>query len=105
MLAEVALAAAVFSTVDPGTAAAPLDFKVNLLRPVLPDMRDITAKAKVEHRGRTLAIASCRITNADGKPVAIATGSSMYLPGRPASLTGVEQLASESNDPEDEPGA
>ena len=105
MLAEFALGTAVHSTVDPGTAAAPLDFKVNFLRPVLPDMRELTAEAKVEHRGRTLAIASCRISNADGKPVALATGSSMYLPGRPASLAGVEQLASESNDPEDEPGA
>ena len=105
MLAEIALSGAVFSTVEAGTAIAPLDFKVNFLRPVLPDMRELSAEARVEHRGRTLAIASCQITNADGKPVALATGSSMYLPGRPASLTGVEQLASESNDPEDEPGA
>jgi hypothetical protein len=68
-------------------------------------MRDLTARAEVVHRGRTLAIASCRIENADGKPVALATGSSMYLPGRPASLIGVEQLGSGSSDPEDEPGA
>ncbi|HEU4979815.1 MAG TPA: hypothetical protein VFT14_01270 [Solirubrobacterales bacterium] len=41
--------------------------------------------------------------SADGKPVALATGSSMYLPGRPANLTGVEQLGSESD--ADEAGA
>ena len=71
----------------------------------MPDGRDLTGSAEVVHRGRTLAIASCRIDNADGKPVALATGTSMYLPGRPASLVGVEQLGSESEDPEDEPGA
>jgi acyl-coenzyme A thioesterase PaaI-like protein len=65
-------------------------------------MRELTAEAEVIHRGRSLAIASCRVTNADGKPVALATGSAMYLPGRPASLTGVEQLGSSD---ENEPGA
>jgi uncharacterized protein (TIGR00369 family) len=75
-------------------ATAILDLKVNLLRPVIPDMRDLTAEAEVIHRGRTISIAACRVTNADGKPVGLATGSAMYLPGRPASLTGVEQLGS-----------
>jgi len=94
MLAELSLAGAAFSTVEPGVAIAPLDLKINFLRPVLPDMRDLTAEAEVIHRGRSIAITSCRVTNADGKPVALATGSSMYLPGRPASLIGVEQLGS-----------
>jgi uncharacterized protein (TIGR00369 family) len=102
LLAEFALTGAVFTTAAPGEAIATLDLKVNLLRPVLPDMRELTAEAEVIHRGRSLAIASCRVTNADGKPVALATGSAMYLPGRPASLTGVEQLGSSD---ENEPGA
>jgi uncharacterized protein (TIGR00369 family) len=98
MLADFALTGAAFSTAEAGTAVAPLDFKVNFLRPVYPDMRDLVAEARVEHRGRTLSISSCRITNADGKLVALATGTSMYLPGRPASLTGVDQLGSSSGD-------
>jgi uncharacterized protein (TIGR00369 family) len=105
MLADFALTCAAFTTAPAGTAIAPLDLKVNFLRPVAPDMRELTAESRVEHRGRTLSIASCRITNADDKPVALATGSSMYLPGRPASLVGVEQLGSTSGDPEDETGA
>jgi uncharacterized protein (TIGR00369 family) len=92
MLAETTLASAAFSTIEPGTALAPLDLKVNFLRPVHPDGRELTARAEVIHRGRRLSISSCRVTNADGKPVALATGSSMYLPGRPANLTGIEQL-------------
>jgi uncharacterized protein (TIGR00369 family) len=104
MLAESALGAAAFSTVEAGTAVASLDLKVNYLRPVFPDGEPIVAKARLLHRGRTLAIVGVAITNAEGKQVALATGSSMYLPGRPANLVGVE-LGSGSSDPEDDPGA
>ena len=90
LLAEVTLASAAFSTVEPGTALAPLDLKVNFLRPVHPDGRELIGRAEIVHRGRSLAVSSCRVENADGKPVALATGSSMYLPGRPANLLGVE---------------
>ena len=105
MLAEAAMAGAVFSTAPAGTAIAPLDLKVNYLRPAFPDDHDLIARARVQHQGRTLAIASAELTNFEGKSVALATGSSMYLPERPASLRGVDQLGSSSSDPEDEPGA
>jgi uncharacterized protein (TIGR00369 family) len=98
MLAEATLASAAFSTIERGTAIAPLDLKVNFLRPVLPDGRELTARAEVAHRGRSLAISNCRVENADGKPVALATGSAMYLPGRPANLAGIEQLGAASPD-------
>jgi uncharacterized protein (TIGR00369 family) len=104
MLAESAMTSAAFSTAVPDTAVAPLDFKVNYLRPVFPDGNDLTARARILHRGRTLLIAAAEIANAEGKQVALATGSSMNLPGRPANLVGVE-LGSGSSDPEDDPGA
>ena len=104
MLAESAMGAAAFSTVDPGTAVASLDLKVNYLRPVFPDGEPIVARARIIHQGRTLAVTTVGITNAEGKQVALATGSSMFLPGRPANLVGVE-LGSGSSDPEDDPGA
>jgi uncharacterized protein (TIGR00369 family) len=104
MLAEAAMASAAFSTAPAGTAVATLDFKVNYLRPVFPDGEDLTARARILHRGRTLAIAAADVTNSEGKQVALATGSSMFLPGRPANLVGVE-LGSGSSDPEDDPGA
>jgi uncharacterized protein (TIGR00369 family) len=104
MLAESAMTSAAFSTAGSDTAVAPLDFKVNYLRPAFPDGNDLTARARILHRGRTLVIAAAEITNAEGKQVALATGSSMYLPGRPANLVGVE-LGSGSSDPEDDPGA
>jgi uncharacterized protein (TIGR00369 family) len=104
MLAESAMTSAAFSTAPADTAVATLDFKVNYLRPVFPDGNDMTARARILHRGRTLVVAAAELTNAEGKQVALATGSSMYLPGRPANLIGVE-LGSSSSDPEDDPGA
>jgi uncharacterized protein (TIGR00369 family) len=97
MLADMAMGIAVETTAPPGTAVAGLDLKVNYLRPALPDGRDLTARASVIHAGRTLVIARAEVENADAKPVALATGSSMYLPGRPASLGEVE-LAAEADD-------
>jgi uncharacterized protein (TIGR00369 family) len=104
MLAESAMTSAAFSTAPADTAVATLDFKVNYLRPVFPDGNEMTASARILHRGRTLVVAAAELTNTEGKKVALATGSSMYLPGRPANLIGVE-LGSGSSDPEDDPGA
>jgi uncharacterized protein (TIGR00369 family) len=89
MLGEVAISGAVFSTAPAGTAIAPLDLKVNYLRPVLPDGGELLAAATVVHRGRRLAVANAELTK-DGERVALATGSAMYLPERPADLAGVE---------------
>jgi uncharacterized protein (TIGR00369 family) len=78
MLADFAMLGAVESTAPAGLAFAGLDLKVNFLRPVPPGA------------GRTLAITRATVTNPEGKPVMLATGSSIYLPGRPASLGEVE---------------
>jgi uncharacterized protein (TIGR00369 family) len=92
MLADTAMMIAVLTTAPAGTAIAALDLKANFLRPVAGDGRDLTARAMVEHTGRTLAISRARLENADGKPVLLATGTAMYLPGRPASLGGETEL-------------
>jgi uncharacterized protein (TIGR00369 family) len=86
MLADFAMIAAAETLREPGVATAGLDVKVNFLRPVEPDGADLVGAAEVIHRGRTLAITSATVANSEGKNVALATGSSMYLPGRPASL-------------------
>jgi uncharacterized protein (TIGR00369 family) len=95
MLADFAMLAAVQTTTAAGLAFAGLDVKVNFLRPVACDGRELAARAEVVHAGRTIAITRATVTNADGRPVALATGSSMYLPGRPASLGEVELGARE----------
>lgn len=75
LVADTALACAIQTTMQSGDAFLPLDVKVNYLRPVFPDGRLLTATAEVTHRGRSLAVAHTTVHNADGKPVALATGS------------------------------
>lgn len=86
MLADFAMNIAVLTTAPAGTAIAGVDLKVNFLRPVPSDDRDLIAEAEVEHSGRTLAISRCKVSNADGKPVLLATGTAMYLPGQEMAL-------------------
>ena len=81
MLAEAAITSAIRTTARAGTVFVAIDLKVNFLRPVLPDDRELLARARVRHPGRTIAIGECDIVNADDKPVALATGSAMALAG------------------------
>ena len=81
--ADTAINSAVTTTLPPGTSFGTLDLKVNFLRPVTPDSRELVARATVEQRGRTIAVTTCRVDDADGKRVAMATGSAMVSPGRP----------------------
>lgn len=85
-----ALASATQTTTEPGMAHVPVDLKVNFLRPVLPDpeLRELTAVGRVVHRGRTLSVADAEVTGVDGKLVAIARGTSMFLPDQPADAHG-----------------
>jgi uncharacterized protein (TIGR00369 family) len=87
MLAGTAIDGTVQTTLPAGTAFAPVDLKVYFLRPVPPDGRDLVARGTVIHRGRGMAIGTSDVFNADGKKVAVATGSAVILPGRPATVT------------------
>jgi uncharacterized protein (TIGR00369 family) len=100
MLADAAMQTAVVSTAGPGTAIAGLDLKVNYLRPAPADGRELTARAEIVHSGRTLAITRSEVANADGKPVALATGSSMHLSDRPAALGDAEFPSSAPSAPD-----
>ena len=51
-------------------AFAPVTLKVYFLRPVPPDGRDLVARGTVIHRGRSIAIGTSEVFNADGKKVA-----------------------------------
>ena len=93
MLADGALSCAVMTINSAGSSFAPLDLKVNYLRPVLPDGGLLTARATLVHRGRSMAVATAEITNEGGNRVALASSSNMLLPGRPWSdLAGDREL-------------
>jgi uncharacterized protein (TIGR00369 family) len=81
LLADTAMASAAQTTCPPRTTATPLDLRVNYVRPVPADGRDLLGKATIVHRGRSLAIASTDIENADGKRVAMATGTALIRAG------------------------
>ncbi|MGH2683453.1 MAG: PaaI family thioesterase [Actinomycetota bacterium] len=74
---------AVTTTLPPATSFGTLDLKINFLRPVTADGRDLVAEARVVHRGRTIAVTTAEVEDADGKRVAMATSSAMILPGVP----------------------
>jgi uncharacterized protein (TIGR00369 family) len=86
LLAEAAMMGAIQTKLPAGTAFAPIDLKVNYLRPLATDGREARAAGRVLHAGRRIAVANAEVRDADGKPVAVATGSAMLLPGRAASL-------------------
>ena len=83
LLADTVLGTAVQTTLPARTVYSPLDLKVNYLRPVFADGRDLVATATVAHRGRTLAVANAEIFNADGKKVAVAAGTAMIREDQP----------------------
>jgi uncharacterized protein (TIGR00369 family) len=105
MLAGTAIDGAVQTTLPAGTAFGPVDLKVYFLRPVPPDGRDLMARGTVIHRGRSMAIGTSEVFDADGKKVAVATGSAVILPGRPATVTTELRLPplDESEDDEERP--
>lgn len=82
-VADAAITLAVATTVPAATAYSPLDMKVYYLRPVRPDDGELTARAKVVHRGRTIAVVICDVTDQRGRLVAQVSGSVLILPGRP----------------------
>jgi uncharacterized protein (TIGR00369 family) len=86
MVADSAIASSIHTTLPAKTAYASIDLKVTFIRPVMPDGRDLVARASVIHRGKTLATASCIVENADGKQVATAVGSAMIFADRTPTL-------------------
>jgi len=79
LLADLAMALAVQTTMPEGGRFASLDAKVNFVRPVAGDGSPVKALATVQHRGRNLAIAEAELIDSDGRRVALASGSSAIL--------------------------
>ena len=74
LLAKSAAAAAVQATASRGTGFTALDVKMNFLRAVPADGRELLATGTVLHRGGRLAIATSEVTHGDVR-VAVLTGT------------------------------
>lgn len=80
LLADTALTSAAQTTVAAGTAIAPLDLRVQYLRPLMPDGGDIKVTATVFHRGKTMGVVNAEILNPEGKVAATATSTFLVVP-------------------------
>jgi uncharacterized protein (TIGR00369 family) len=76
LLAGAAITAAIL-TAPPGADFVPVELKLNYLRPLASDGRLAHAHARVIHAGRRMAVARAEVTDADGRPIAVASGSAI----------------------------
>ncbi len=77
-----ALACVVHSMLKKGEALTTTEFKVNLLRPVLPDMGEVTCEASIVTRGRTIGVSEARLTDNCGRLLAFGTETCSIFPAR-----------------------
>jgi uncharacterized protein (TIGR00369 family) len=75
MLAGAAIDAAMQTAAPAATRFAPLELKLNYLRPLASDGREATAHATLVHGGRRTAVARAEVADADGRAIAVASGS------------------------------
>jgi uncharacterized protein (TIGR00369 family) len=68
---------AIWSTLEKGVSQTTLEFKISMVRPILPDMGLIKAEGVVLNRGRRIGTAEGRIT--DGKGRLLAHGTTTCL--------------------------
>ncbi|MGI9183363.1 MAG: PaaI family thioesterase [Solirubrobacteraceae bacterium] len=77
VLADATISSAAGTTILAGTEFTPIELKLNLLRPLVTDGRPARADARVVHAGRRIAVATAEVTDADGRTIAIASGSGL----------------------------
>lgn len=81
-LADSSLSGAFSSVLAENEICAPLDLKVQYIRPAFPDDTQLRCESRIMHRGKTFATAQAEITNEQGKTVALATSSATVITGR-----------------------
>lgn len=98
--ADSSLAGAFSSMLDRDQIVAPLDLKVQFVRPAFPDGKLLRCEARVVHSGRTFAAGQAEIVHENGKTIALATSSATIISGRSwASFAVVDEAPSPSVDP------
>src|SRR5262245_29132039 len=82
-IADAALGMAYAATLEDGDSSTTLELKINFLRPVW--QARLIADGVVVHRGRTVGLTECSITDEQGRLIARATSTCMTLRGSQAS--------------------
>ncbi|MGB8851593.1 MAG: PaaI family thioesterase [Candidatus Acidiferrales bacterium] len=78
-IADAAMGMAFASTLEEGESFTTLELKINFLKPVWSDR--LAAAGHVVHRGKTVGLVECTVTNSKGDRVAFATSTYMALRG------------------------
>jgi uncharacterized protein (TIGR00369 family) len=81
-LADLAMGAACYTTLESGESFTTLELKINYLKPIWTGR--LTARARVKKGGRTVALLECEIEDEKGSLVAFATSTCMILRGEGA---------------------
>jgi uncharacterized protein (TIGR00369 family) len=81
-LLDSAMGCAVYSTAGAGLHCPTLELKVNLVRAITLATGTVRAVGTVLHRGRTTALAEGRIEDRDGRLLAHATTTCLFVPAR-----------------------
>ncbi len=76
-LADAAVTAAIRTAEPAAGRFAGVELKLNYLRPLASDARDARAHGRLIHCGRRIAVASAEVVDADGRMIAVATGSAV----------------------------
>lgn len=76
-LADASMGIATMSTLGEDETFTTLELKMNFIRPVFED--ELTAEAKVLHRGRKVVLVESVVKNREGKDVARGTATQMVL--------------------------
>ena len=74
---ETTMSCAIEATLPAGWRCSTKDIHVRFLRPVLCETSALTCEATIVHRGRRMATAEARVTDADGRLYAQATVGSL----------------------------
>ncbi|MCO6186585.1 PaaI family thioesterase [Rhizobium sp. L1K21] len=75
-----ALACAVMTTLKPGEGYTTAEFKINLVRPLMPGMGEVYCESRLVHRGRTLATSEAQLKDKNGKLLAHGTETCAIFP-------------------------
>jgi len=79
-LLDSCMACAVHTTIPAGQGYATVEFKLNLVRPVMPDSGPLRAEGKVINAGRTIATSEGRLVDASGRLYAHGTETCLIFP-------------------------
>ena len=74
-----AMACAVHTTLKAGQGYTSVEMKLNFVRPILPDLGEVTCEGTVIHRGGTLATSEGKLFDAKGRLLAHGTETCMIF--------------------------